>query len=75
MGRWADRLSRHLPDSELSALNADPAEAVPVGPTLAGAIRAGRTLAQATDGLVDITLLDARLAAEASAAAGRDPCA
>ena len=30
-------------------------------------MRAGRTLAQTTDGLVDITLLDARLAAEAAA--------
>lgn len=66
VGRWADRLSRHLPGSELAALNADPAEAVPVGPTLAGALRAGRSAAHATAGLVDITLLDARLAAEAS---------
>ncbi len=67
VGRWADRLSRHRPTSELSVLNADPATAVQVGPTLAGAMRAGRSAAHATDGLVDITLLDARLAAEAPA--------
>lgn len=66
VGRWADRLSRHVPTSELSILNADPTHAVAVGPTLAGAMRAGQAAAAATDGLVDITLLDARLAAEAS---------
>lgn len=65
VGRWADRLSRHLAASELSALNDDPAASVPVGPTLAGAMRAGQASAHATGGLVDITLLEARLAAEA----------
>ena len=40
--RWAGRLTRHSPDSELSALNADPRAEVPVGPTLAAALRAGR---------------------------------
>jgi thiamine biosynthesis lipoprotein len=35
-----------------------------VGPTLAAALRAGLTAYDATAGLVDITLLDARLAAE-----------
>ncbi len=64
VGRWADRLSRHLSASELSALNADAAAAVEVGPTLARAMRAGQASADATDGLVDIALLDARLAAE-----------
>ena len=42
VGRWADRLSRHRPASELSALNADPASAVTIGPTLAGALLAGQ---------------------------------
>jgi len=65
VGRWADRLSRHLTASELSALNAAAGATVPVGPTLAGAMRAGQAAARTTDGLVDITLLDARLAAEA----------
>jgi FAD:protein FMN transferase len=66
VGRWADRLSRYEPTSELCALNADPASSAPVGPTLAGAMRVGQASALATDGLVDIALLDARLAAEAS---------
>lgn len=64
VGRWAGRLSRHLPESELSLLNADPRPAVRVGPTLAAALRAGIDAAEASGGLVDITLLDARLAAE-----------
>lgn len=66
VGRWADRLSRYLPASELSALNADPASSVKVGPTLAGALRVGQRASHGTDGLVDITLLDARQAAETS---------
>jgi FAD:protein FMN transferase len=70
VGRWADRLSRYVPTSELSVLNLDPTSAVAVGPTLAGAMRVGQAAAAATDGLVDITLLDARLAAEASDAYG-----
>ena len=73
VGRWADRLSRHLPASELSALNADPGPAVAIGPTLAGALLAGQASSQATDGLVDITLLDARLAAEAGVTPGAAP--
>ena len=73
VGRWADRLSRHLPASELSALNADPASAVTIGPTLAGALLAGQASARATDGLVDIALLDARLAAEAGVTRGAAP--
>ncbi len=64
VGRWAGRLSRHLPESELSLLNADPQPAVHVGPTLAAALRSGLGAAEASGGLVDITLLDARLAAE-----------
>jgi len=62
--RWADRLSRHLATSELSTLNADPRPTVAVGPTLAAALRAGLEASELTDGLTDITLLDARLAAE-----------
>jgi thiamine biosynthesis lipoprotein len=62
--RWAARLTRHSESSELSALNADPAGEVPVGPTLAAALLAGRLAAEESQGLVDISLLDARLAAE-----------
>jgi len=64
IGRWADRLSRHLDTSELSALNADPRPVVIVGPTLGAVVRAGLDAADESGGLVDIALLDARLAAE-----------
>jgi thiamine biosynthesis lipoprotein len=69
IGRWADRLSRHLDTSELSALNADPRPSVNVGPTLGAVLRAGRDAADESGGLVDIALLDARLAAEGFAVA------
>ena len=65
MGRWADRLSRHLETSELSRLNASPAASIVVRPTLAAALLAGQAAGRATGGLVDVALLDARLAAEA----------
>jgi thiamine biosynthesis lipoprotein len=67
--RWAARLTRHSETSELSALNADPAVEVTVGPTLAAALRAGQLAAEESEGLVDISLLDARLAAEGLAGA------
>ncbi len=70
IGRWADRLSRHLDTSELAALNADPRPRVPVGPTLGAVMWAGLEAAAASEGLVDITLLDARLAAEGLPSAG-----
>jgi FAD:protein FMN transferase len=69
IGRWADRLSRHLETSELSVLNADPNPGVTVGPTLGAALRAGLEATAESEGLVDITLLDARLAAERPPAA------
>ena len=64
VGRWAARLTRHTDTSDLSLLNADPQSEVPVRPTLAAALRAGRTATESTEGWADITLLDARLAAE-----------
>ena len=64
ISRWADRLTRHAQRSELMALNADLKTEVPVGPTLALALAAGQQASDWTDGLVDIALLDARLAAE-----------
>jgi thiamine biosynthesis lipoprotein len=67
--RWAARLTRYTAESDLSALNADPRLEVPVGPTLAAALRAGQSANEASEGLADITLLDARLAAES----GSDP--
>lgn len=62
--RWAARLTRHSDASDLSALNADPRDQVPVRPTLAAVLRAGRAAIVQSEGLADITLLDARLAAE-----------
>ena len=66
IGRWADRLSWHLETSELSDLNRDARATVMVRPTLGAALLAGQEASHESDGLVDITLLDARLAAEAS---------
>ena len=65
---WADRLTRFTTTSELSRLNDDPRAAVPVGPTLAAVLDWGRQAENLTGGIVDIGLLDARLAAEAAPA-------
>lgn len=64
---WADRLTRFTTTSELSRLNDDPRDEVPVGPTLASVIDWGRYAEGLTGGIVDIGLLDARLAVEAAA--------
>jgi thiamine biosynthesis lipoprotein len=53
------RLSRFRPDSELTRLNADPRATVPASPLLRVAVRAALWAAEASDGLVDPTLLDA----------------
>ena len=52
------RLSRFRPDSELSALNADPRDVVPSSALLREAVRAGLWAAERSDGLVDPCLLD-----------------
>lgn len=62
--RWASRLTRHTETSDLSILNTDPKSSVAVRPTLAAALRAGIAAAESSEGFADITLLDARLAAE-----------
>jgi thiamine biosynthesis lipoprotein len=67
--RWAARLTRHDPASELSSLNADPAGSVVVRPTLGAALAAGRAAMAIGGGSVDIALLEARLAAEAGSPA------
>jgi thiamine biosynthesis lipoprotein len=54
---WHVRFSRFLPDSELSRLNADPRDVVPVSTTMTRLIEAVRDAAEATGGLVDGTLL------------------
>jgi thiamine biosynthesis lipoprotein len=51
--------------------NAPPASRVPVGPTLTAVLDWARTAEGLTDGLVDVALLDERLAAEASTDPGR----
>jgi thiamine biosynthesis lipoprotein len=61
---WADRLTRFTTTSELSRLNAHPASTVRVGPTLAAVLGRAAEAGLESGGLVDPTLLDARLAAE-----------
>lgn len=53
---WHSQFSRFQPSSELSRLNADPRETVPVSPMLRRVVELGVRAAQATDGLVDPTL-------------------
>ncbi len=57
------RLSRFLPESELSALNRDPRPVVPASALLRAAVRAGLWAAERSGGLVDPCLLDALEAA------------
>lgn len=66
---WAGRLTRFSPDSELMRLNAAATLLVPIGPTLTAALDWARMAEGMTDGLVDASLLDERLAAET----GLDP--
>lgn len=71
---WAGRLSRFDPGSELSRLNAGRGSAVSVGPTLAALLDWGRAAEVETNGIVNVAMLDRRLAAEAAdAAEGADP--
>ena len=62
---WARRLTRFDDASDLSRLNASAAGPLRVRPTLAAALTWARDAGQRTGGLVDVTMLDARLAAEA----------
>lgn len=72
--RWAGRLTRHTDRSDLAALNRDPAARQhAVRPTLAAVLAWAARAEEETGGLVDATLLDARLAAEPGAAAAADP--
>ena len=56
---WHERFSRFLPGSELSLLNADRREALPVSALMARLAEATRTAGERTRGLVDATLLGA----------------
>jgi FAD:protein FMN transferase len=61
---WARFLTRFEPDSDLSRLNADARREALVPPTLAGVLEWSAQAGRLTGGVVDVTLLDARLAAE-----------
>ncbi len=56
---FAYRLSRFIPESELSALNHDPRREVPASPLLRAAVAAGLWAAERSDGLLDPTLVRA----------------
>jgi len=61
---WAARLTRFDPASDLSRLNASADPVVTVGPTLAAVLAWAERASALTAGIVDVTLLDERLAAE-----------
>ncbi len=68
------RLSRFLPDSELSQLNADPRETVPVSALMADFLSAARRAGERSGGLIDVTVLPAlRDAGYAASLPDRDP--
>ncbi len=71
---WASRLTRFSPDSDLSALNASNDREVAVRPTLAATLRWAHDAQRRSEGIVDATMLDQRLAAESGAdATSADP--
>jgi thiamine biosynthesis lipoprotein len=57
MLEWHEQFSRFEPRSELSRLNADPRETVPVSPMMARFVVAAIAAAELTGGLVDPTLV------------------
>ncbi len=61
---WAAMLTRHEPASQLMRLNGDPGARVAVGPTLAAALCWALEAGDLTAGVVDVSLLAARLRAE-----------
>ena len=62
---WARRLTRFSLDSDLSVLNHHSEEpATTIRPTLCAVLRRSRSVAERTEGIVDVGLLGARLAAE-----------
>ncbi len=71
LAAWASRLTRFEASSDLCRLNAAQATEVAVGPTLAAVLDWARVAEGMTDGLVDVAMLDARLAAERGEAVTR----
>ena len=55
---WEQALSRFIPDSELSKLNAQPGKPVPVSDLLYNVLATALTAAQATQGVFDPAMLD-----------------
>lgn len=65
VNRWADRLTRFTDTSDLASLNLDPARMeTRVRPTLAAVLAWAERAADTSEGRLDITLLDQRLAAQ-----------
>lgn len=56
--QWHEQFTRFKPTSELSSLNRDPRERVPISPIMARFLQAVLDTASLTGGLVDATLLD-----------------
>lgn len=68
---WAARLTRFDETSDLMRLNAEDSPAGRVRPTLAAALAWAESAAERSAGIVDVTLLDARMAAETGVMAQR----
>jgi FAD:protein FMN transferase len=64
---WADRLTRFTTTSDLARLNSADSAEVSIRPTLAAALDWAIAACERTRGIVDPTMLDARLAAESGA--------
>ncbi len=67
LAAWASRLTRFEPGSELVRANAAPGDRARIGPTLTAVLDWARAAEGLTDGLVDVAMLEARLAAETGA--------
>jgi thiamine biosynthesis lipoprotein len=62
---WAQRLTRFRTTSDLGILNAEPDRSpVALRPTIASVLSHARDVSVATEGTVDVAMLDARIAAE-----------
>jgi thiamine biosynthesis lipoprotein len=70
---WAARLTRFNDTSHLSRLNSAAEASVPIRPTLAAALNWAKLAERRSEGIVDSTLLDARLAAESGQEMTPDP--
>lgn len=70
IGAWANRLTRFSDHSDLARLNDEPTPRVVVRPTLAALLDWGARARTVTGGIVDVTLLDARLEAESGRSDG-----